>query len=173
MKRILIIVLFLAIFLPSTVFARVSVNDVYQEKRQAWEQQITKLSPANQVKVKKADELLKQINLSVCARFDADIAILTAIDAQIRERRGMDSVPTQVAYGSGNTPLETAEYWLNYAQEAVAYQKIADYTTSISGDSSVDSAIAIQRANLKSDLGGLVNKILRAKSEIAKVLNEK
>lgn len=173
MKRILILILFVAIFLPATVFARVSVNDVYQEKRQAWEQQITKLSPANQDKVKKADELLKQINLSVCARFDADIAILTAIDAQIRERRGMDSVPTQVAYGSGNTPLENAEYWLNYAQEAVAYQKIADYTTNINGDSSVDGAINSEKASLKSDLGVLANKIFRAKSEIAKILNEK
>lgn len=173
MKRILILILFVAIFLPATVFARVSVNDVYQEKRQAWEQQIAKLSQANQIKVKKADELLKQINLVVCSRFDADIAIMTAIDAQIRERRGMDSVPTQVAYGSGNTPLENAEYWLNYAQEAVAYQKIADYTTNINGDSSVDGAINSEKASLKSDLGVLANKILRAKSEIAKILNEK
>lgn len=173
MNKILIIVLFVVIFLPSTVSARVSVNDIYQQKRDAWSQQVAKLSPANQAKVKKADDLLKQINLAVCSRFDADIAIMTAIDAQIRERRGMDSVPTQVAYGSGNTPLENAEYWLNYAQEAVAFQKIADYTTNINGDASVDGAINSEKASLKSDLGVLANKILRAKSEIAKVLNEK
>lgn len=163
----------LIFFIPVTISARVSLNDVYQQKRDAWSQQVAKLSPENQVKVKKADELLKQINLSVCTRFDTDIAILTAIDAQIRERRGMDSVPTQVAYGSGNTPLENAEYWLNYAQEAVAYQKIADYTTNINGDSSVDSAIVSQKNGLKSDLGVLRNKILRAKEELRKALNEK
>lgn len=163
----------LIFFLPSTISARVSVNDIYQQKRDAWSQQVAKLSPENQAKVKKADQLLKDINLKVCERFDEDIAVLTAIDAQIRERRGLDSVPTVVAYGSGNTPLETAEYWLNYAQEAVAYQKIADYTTNINGDSSVDGAINAEKASLKSNLGVLAGKILRAKSEIGKVLNEK
>ena len=69
--------------------------------------------------------------------------------------------------------LENAEYWLNYAQEAVAYQKIADYTTNISSDSSVDTAINAQKASLKSDLGVLANKILHAKAELGKVLNEK
>lgn len=172
MKRLVSLSIFIFIFFPSITFARVSLNDVYQQKRDAWEAQVAKLSPENQAKVKKADELLKQVNLAVCSRFDEDVAVLTAVDVQIRERKGLDSVPTIVAYGSGNTPLENAEYWLNYAQEAVAYQKIADYTTSISGDNSVDSAIAIQKANLKSNLGVLANKILRAKSEIAKVLNE-
>ena len=163
----------LVFFFPGQVFARVSVNDIYQAKMQAHQEEITKLTPANQTKAKKADQLLKDINLVVCNRFDGDIAVLTAIDAEIRVRKGMDSVPTVVAYGQGNTQLESAEYWLNYAQEAVAYQKIGDYTTNIAGDSSLDGAISSQEAALKSDLGVLANKILHAKVEIGKVLNEK
>lgn len=177
MMKIVFIVLFLLIAvylnLSSISFARVSVNDVYQAKRQAWEEKVAKLSSANQEKVKKADQILKDVNLKICSRFDEDIALLTAIDTEIRSRRGMDSVPTVVAYGSGNTPLENAEYWLNYAQEAVAYQKIADYTTNINGNSSVEGAINSEKASLKSDLGVLKNKILRAKEELRKVLNEK
>lgn len=177
MNKAVLTVLFLLISIyinfPAISFARVSVNDIYQSKRQAWEEKVAKLSSVNQERVKKADQVLKDVNLKICSRFDEDIALLTAIDAEIRSRRGMDSVPTVVAYGSGNTPLENAEYWLNYAQEAVAYQKIADYTTNINGDSSVDSAITSEKNALKSDLGVLKNKILRAKEELRKALNEK
>lgn len=175
MKKLFLLLVFslTIFFLPIQVSARVSVNDIYQAKMQSHAKAIAKLTPVNQNKAKKADQILKDINLKVCSRFDGDIAILTAIDAEIRSRKGLDSVPTQVAYGSGNTPLENSEYWLNYAQEAVAYQKIADYTTNIAGDSSVDSAISNQQAGLKSDLGVLANKILHAKSEIGKVLGEK
>lgn len=173
MGKWFLIIFCLLFLLPSAVFARVSVNDIYQAKMQAHSEAIAKLTPANQARVKKADQFLKDINLGVCTRFDGDIAILTAIDAQIRARKGLDSVPTVVAYGQGKTQLETAEYWLNYAQEAVAYQKIGDYTTNISGDSSIDGAIHSQATSLKSDLGVLVNKILHAKAEIGKVLDEK
>lgn len=174
-KKALILVgfIFFSLIFATSVSARVSVNDIYQQKRQAWEQAVSKLSPQNQTKVKKADQLLKEINLKVCSRFDEDIAKLTAIDMEIRLRKGLEEVPTVVAYGEGKNQLENAEYWLNYAQEAVAYQKIADYAPQVSGDSSVEGAIKSKATSLKSDLGVLKNKILRAKNELKKVLDEK
>ena len=68
MKKLSFLILVILFFtFSTTVFARVSVNDVYQAKMQAHEQAIAKLSSANQEKVKKAEQLLKEINLKVCS----------------------------------------------------------------------------------------------------------
>lgn len=171
-KKIFIIVFSLLIFtVPSITLARrTSIDDQYQAKRSAYQEQLKKLSPENQEKVKKADKLLVETNQKVLSRFDEDMAKMTAALEEYKRRQNLEGEGTKVAYGQGESQLDQAAYWLNYAAEAVAYQKIADYTPQISGDSSVNGAINAQIADLKADLIGLKGKILKAKGELLKIV---
>lgn len=109
--------------------------------------------------------LLKDINHNICTNFDSDLNKMAAILDQEKTRQHITQ--TRVAYGMGDTPMDSAGYYLNYAAEAVAYQKVQDYTpkslTSESAQESLD--------NLISSLTTLSGKVLRAKTEIRKALD--
>lgn len=93
---------------------------------------------------------------------------MAAILEEEKSRQHITS--TTVAYGQGSTPLEEAEYYLNYAEEAVAYQKIQDYTPQIQSGN-LSSGVQSSLNRLTSDLGVLQNKVLKAKLEINTALN--
>jgi hypothetical protein len=169
MLRILSLLIFLIFLFPNIVFARVTPDDIYQAKKSAFENNLNKISdPAKKQTVLKADQILNQVNQTVCARFDVDIAKLSAILEEEKSRRKVTK--TVVAYGQGNTPLDSASYYLNYAAEAVAYQKIQDYTPQIyAGNLAAPVNSSIN--NLEADLQTVLGKILRAKNEIKKSLD--
>lgn len=169
MRKIIFVVLFFSYLFPVTVYARVTPNDTYQAKREQFEQTLSKISDsAKRQKIEQADQLLYDINQKVCSKFDQDLAKLSAILEELKRREGVTE--TIVAFGQGETPLDTAAYWLNYAAEAVAYQRIQDYTPQISV-SNLSSPTINSMTKLKGDLGTLRGKILRAKAEVKKALD--
>lgn len=168
-KKLIPLLIIVLLISPNVAFARrVSVDDKYQASRDEFNNQLQKLSLGKQEKVKQADGLLNDVNQKVSSRFDEDVAKLSAILEEIKERENVTK--TTVAYGQGNSKLDNAAYWLNYAAEAVAYQKIQDYTPQIKGDASASNAVLISINRLSSDLGGLKGKVLKAKNELLIVL---
>lgn len=167
MKKV-ILISFISLVIPSVVFARVTPNDYYQQSRANFESQLAKISdPIKKEKVKNADEMMYQINQNVDIRFDGDLQNLSAILEELKRRNGVTE--TVVAFGQGDTQLDHAAYWLNYAAEAVAYQKIQDYTP-ILNMSNLGGSITNSMNNLKGDLRVLKGKILRAKAEVKKAV---
>ena len=98
---------------------------------------------------------LDQINQKVCNRFEEDIQKLGAIMEELRTRKGITE--TRVAFGGSDTPIEVADYWVNFAAEALAFQRSQEYSSN---------------NQLKSGLETLKGKILRAKTEVGKALDE-
>lgn len=98
---------------------------------------------------------LSQINQKVCNRFEEDLNRLAAIMEQLRERKGIKE--TRVAFGGVDTSIKSADYQITYAAEAMAYQRAQQYTSS---------------SKLRSDLAVLAGKILRAKGQVKKALDE-
>lgn len=153
---------------PITVFARVTPEDIYQTKRAEFERSLIKIEdPVQKQLVIEADQLLGEINQIVCDKFDINIARMSAILEEEKSRQNITD--TVVAYGRGSTRLDSAAYYLNYAAEALAYQRIQDYTPSI-GQKSIKSSVSSSSNKLKSDLKILQGKILRAKTEMKKVV---
>jgi len=99
---------------------------------------------------------LDQINQKVCDRLEADTSHLAAIMDQLKERKGITE--TRVAFGGSDTPIKQADYWVNFAAEAIAYQRVQQYSGS---------------ASLRSNLQGLAGKVLKAKEEVGIALGEK
>lgn len=99
---------------------------------------------------------LDDINQKVCNRFEEDVNKLSAIMDELRDREGITE--TRVAFGGVDTQIESADYWINFAAEAIAYQRAQEYKSS---------------SQLKSSLQTLAGKVKRAKNEVREALNEK
>lgn len=98
---------------------------------------------------------LSEINQKVCTRFEEDVSRLAGIMEEVRRRKGITE--TRVAFGGIDDQIKEADYWITYAAEAIAFQKYQK-PASVTG--------------LKSSLGGLRGKVLRAKTEVGKAINE-
>ena len=126
MKKLLLVLLILLVFLPVSVYATTSQPDS-----------------------------LDQINQRVCDRFEGDLSKLAAIMEELRRRKGIQE--TRVAFGGIDTKIKSADYQVTYAAEALAFQRAQKYSS---------------KAQLRNNLEVLKNKILRAKGEVRKALNE-
>lgn len=98
---------------------------------------------------------LYQSNQKVCDRFEGDILKLAAIMEELRRRKGISE--TRVAFGGVDTKIESADYQITYVAEALAFQRAKKNTS---------------KAQLKNSLEVLKNKILKAKTEVGKALDE-
>lgn len=96
---------------------------------------------------------LDEVNQKVCSRFEEDATRLAGIMEEVRRRQGI--LETRVAFGNVDTQIETADYWITYAAEAIAFQRAQKYSS---------------KASLKSSLEVLKGKVLRAKTEVGKAL---
>ncbi len=102
-----------------------------------------------------AQTTLSGINEKVCDRFEESVLRMAAIMEELKARK--DVKETRVAFGGVDTPIESADYWINYAAEAIAYQRVQKYSS---------------KNELRSSLEGLKNKILKAKAEVRKALKD-
>ncbi len=162
------IILILFLLFPTTVFARTDPNAVYQETRSQFENNLARISdPHKKELVAKADQLLGDLNQSECQKFDNDINKMAAILDEEKRRQNVNKATA--AFGGLNTPLDSAEYYLTYAEEAVAYQKIQDYTPQISGN--LQSGVSGSINNLESDLNTTQTKVMTAKLKIQQALD--
>ncbi len=98
---------------------------------------------------------LNTVNQKVCDRFEEDLSRLAAIMEELRRRKGITE--TRVAFGGIDDAIKSADYQITYAAEALAYQR-AQKASSV--------------GQLRSSLQGLRSKILQAKVEVGKALNE-
>lgn len=122
MNKLILLAIFLIPFLPTKIYASVSLDDVNQK---------------------------------ICSRFEEDVVKLAAIMEELRRRKGI--IETRVAFGGVDTQIKSADYWVTFAAEALAYQKAQRYSS---------------KSELKYSLEVLKNKILQAKAEVGKALDE-
>lgn len=96
---------------------------------------------------------LEEANQKVCNRFEEDVVRMAGIMEELRRREGI--IETRVAFGNVDTQIETADYWITYAAEAIAFHRAQKYSS---------------KQQLRSSLEVLKGKVLRAKSEVGKAL---
>ncbi len=98
---------------------------------------------------------LNDINQKVCTRFEEDLSRLAAIMEEVKNRQGITE--TRVAFGNVDSPIEKADYWITFAAEASAYQRAQKFST---------------ENQLRASLQTLKAKVLRAKTEVGKALDD-
>lgn len=78
---------------------------------------------------------------------------MAAIMEELRTRQGIQE--TRVAFGNVDTTIETADYWITYTAEAIAFQRAQNFSS---------------ENKLRNSLVVLKGKVLRAKGEVEKAL---
>lgn len=145
MRWLLLFFVMFAVFLPVSVFA---VSGTSPE-----------ILPLRLVSLAQGQndngEVLNQINQKVCDRFEGDLSKLAAIMEELRRRKGITE--TRVAFGGVDTVIKSADYQVTYAAEALAFQRAQKSSS---------------QANLRNSLEVLKGKILKAKNEVRKALDE-
>lgn len=96
---------------------------------------------------------LDQVNQKVCSRFEEDILKLAAIMEELRRRKGI--VETRVAFGGIDDQIKSADYWITYAAEAIAYHRAQKFSS---------------KGELKYSLEVLKGKVLKGKGEVGKAI---
>lgn len=96
---------------------------------------------------------LDSINQKVCDRFEEDLNKLAAIMEEERTRQGITE--TRVAFGGVDTKIESADYQITFAAEALAYQRAKEHSSP---------------SQLKNNLQTLSNKILQAKLNVGRAI---
>lgn len=74
---------------------------------------------------------------------------------ELRKRKGITE--TRVAFGGVDTPIKSADYWITFGAEALAYQRVQKFSG---------------KADLKYSLEVLQGKILTAKNQVRKALED-
>ncbi len=100
-------------------------------------------------------DYLNQVNQKVSDRFEGDVLKLAAIMEELRRRKGITE--TRVAFGGVDSQIKSADYWVTFSAEALAFQRAQKYSS---------------KGELRNSLEVLKNKILKAKTEVGKALNE-
>lgn len=131
-----VLVLVVSLFLPSTILAAASVDQINKP-------------------LASLGTVLHRQNQKVCNRFEEDLNKMAAIMEEVRSRKGI--VESRVAFGGVDTAIESADYSITYAAEALAYQRAQKYSA---------------KNELRDSLEVLKKKILRAKNEVRKALDE-
>lgn len=136
MMKVLLSLIFLLVFLPSTIFAAASLDKINKP--------LTSFGT-----------VLHRQNQKVCDRFEEDLVRMAAIMDELKDRKGI--LETRVAFGGVDTAIESADYSITYAAEAVAFQRVQKYNS---------------QESLRSSLQILAGKIIKAKNEVGKALDE-
>jgi hypothetical protein len=169
MKSIVALIILIILVMPNLAWARTTPNDLYQEKRAGFENTLSRFQdPAKKSQVLKLDQQLKETNLKIAVRFEEETLKLGAVMEEYKRRQGIKE--TRVAYGNVDSAIEQADYWVNYAAEAVAYQKIADYTPYGVSENNISASANSAINTIRLDYSVLRGKIMRAKSEVAKLV---
>ena len=159
-------------FFQMPVFARTTPNDTYQAKREMFYLSLDFIKDSSKKDtVIQVDKQLVETNQQISLRFEEDVNKLAAIMQEIKARMKIEDQPTVVAFGTAANQIEAADYSVNFAAEAVAFQKIQDYTPVITTESNLSGPISSSVNRMKADFSVLRGKVLRAKSEVSKVLS--
>ena len=98
---------------------------------------------------------LDQVNQKVCSRFEEDVSRMAGIMEEVRARKGIKE--TRVAFGGIDDQIKSADYQITYVAEAIAYQRAQKFSS---------------KNELRYSLEDLRQKILRAKSEVGRAIND-
>lgn len=96
---------------------------------------------------------LDSVNQKVCGRFEQDVSKLAAIMDEVKDRKGI--VETRVAFGQIDDEIKSADYWITYTAEAIAFQKAQKFSSKL---------------KLRNSLEVLKGKVLKAKTEVGETL---
>lgn len=159
---IVILILLGFILIPSLVFARVTPEDIVQEKRVAYETKVKNYSAINQQKLEK---LAKDIALVNKKRTDEleNIMIAQGTILDEYENRSVEK---------NSEAIKNARYWITYAHEAVAYQAAKIYIYNLTSEGNIKNDAVSLINQMAGELNSSKIKVINSQKTLEKTIND-
>lgn len=160
-------------YLPPTIHARVTPEDIVNEQKSAYEQTLGNYSPENRQKIEEFSKKIADFNaektyaLELIAQRQGEILDEYVRRNNIEENGGADGIHRS------NDPVSVARIEITRAHEAIAYQAAKVYIPSLSGQSNIksDSLNLINR--LQYDMNIAKNKLVYSHSLLENLLEKR
>lgn len=167
-----LLVLALSVF-ASTISARTTPEDIYNQNRQAYETKRQTFSLENQKKLDAYEDEIKALNAFITKELENNTLEQGEILDEYIRRNNIPTVPeTDGIKRNLSDPLENARYWITYAHEAIAFQAAKNYMFSLSSEANVNRDITIQIQALQGDIGVLKGKVEKSKQALIALLKK-
>ncbi|MDO8570060.1 MAG: hypothetical protein Q7R97_00555 [Candidatus Daviesbacteria bacterium] len=167
---LILILFFLLISFPSLVFARVTPEDIVQEKRATYEQKVKNYSALNQQKLEK---LAKDIALVNKKRTDELENIMIAQGNILDEYETRSAGPSgSLRINKNSEAIKNARYWITYAHEAVAYQAAKIYIFNLSAEQNINNDAVSLINQMAGELNSSRTKVINSQKTLEKTIND-
>lgn len=167
-----LLVLALSVF-ASTISARTTPEDIYNQNRQAYETKRQTFSLENQKKLDAYEDEIKALNAFITKELENNTLEQGEILDEYIRRNNIPTVPeTDGIKRNLSDPLENARYWITYAHEAIAFQAAKNYMFSLSSEANINRDITIQIQALQGDIGVLKGKVEKSKQALIALLKK-
>jgi hypothetical protein len=154
------------------IHARTTPQDIKNQQQAEYNQKINNYTPENKQKIETYSQKIADLNAKITKEWEENLLRQGQILEEYTRRKDL-----KLKMGSSNginrnlsDPIENAQYWLNYAHEAVAYQAAGDYIINLSGEKNINSDISSKISALQSDINGLRGKVLKSQQIIANLV---
>jgi len=168
-KLIAATLLFFSLTFPPLTLARTTPEDILNAKKAAYNQRLQNYSPAHQQQLNDFTTKTNLINQQITTDLETRVERQGNILIEYLRRHDKLNDSTNVAR-PGSDPIQTAQYWLTYAHEAVAYQAAKVYVLDLSGEANIKRDGTNLISNLQSDISILNGKVLRSQKLIADIV---
>lgn len=167
---VIFLTLLATINLPASIAqARTTPEDIFNAKKDAYQQKVSKYSTTNQQKLDSLSQKIAEVNrirsaelLQISER-QGEILDEYLIRQEIIEQGGRDGINRNLS-----DPIEKTRYWITYAHEAAAYQAAKIYIYSLTSESNIKSDSLNLISTLQADLNSTRQKVINSQ----KILND-
>lgn len=171
MKFLLLSVLiFSTLFVAPVLHARVTPEDILNQKRETFNSRLKNYSAENQQKVPQFEKKVAGLNKKQTDILEAQMIRQGEVLNEYVFRNGIEERQADGISRNLQDPIENARYWLTFAHEAVAYQAAKVYVLNLSGESNIKGDINSAISELNGDMNILKGKVEKSRKLIADIV---
>lgn len=153
-----LIILFLAlisiVFISTPVLARVTPEDIVNERKAEYNSRVKNYSSSNKKRLEEFNKKIHELNWKVCAELEENMARQGQILDEYQERNG----------GVETESMKNSRYWITYAHEAVAYQAAKVYVYNLTGETNVNKDILSAINQMNAEIVTLKGKVTKSQN---------
>lgn len=153
-----------------TVYARVTPEDIVNQKREAYNQRVKNYSSENKHKLETFSQKIAEVNKKSTDELSQNMGRQAQILEEYIRRTGADPrYQTDGIHRNLDNRVENARYFLTFAHEAVAFQAAKIYIFDLTNESNIKTDANKLVTQLQSDLNILRGKVIKSQN-IIKIL---
>ncbi|MDO8639039.1 MAG: hypothetical protein Q7R43_05685 [Candidatus Daviesbacteria bacterium] len=171
LRTFLIIVFFLfTLISPQIIEARITPEDIVQEKRVVYETKVKNYSAQDKQKLEKLSQDIALVNKK---RTDELENIMIAQGNILDEYESRQKGPSgNLRMNKNVEAIKNARYWITYAHEAVAYQAAKIYIYNLTSEGNIKNDAVSLINQMAGELNSSRTKVINSQKTLEKTIND-